>query len=342
MKKISIFLFLIIFFSSCVKDKPGARVQPQVKLSDAKKVYVVNEGPFKGSGNGAVSLYDPATGEVIENFYEVQNKLQLGNVAQSMTKIGRNYYIVVNNANKIIVCDEQFRKIDQIDSLTSPRYILPVTNQKAYVSDLYANELTVVDLNSNSKKGSIRCPGKTERMVLIYNKAFVTNWDKEYVYIVNTLLDAITDSIFVGSGAASIVTDKNDYIWVLASGNGSTEAGRLTRIDAISNKVESVYLFGVTSPPGNLCLNRTGDTLYFLNGSVYRMCISDMLLPVVPFIDKGPRNFYGLGVNPNDHTIYASDALDYSQRSQVYIFNSDGSLKGDFKAGIIANCFYFE
>ena len=342
MQKVSFIFLLCLIFSSCVKDKPNNPIQPQVQLTNAKKVYVINEGPFQGGGNGTISLFDTGNNEVVENFYEVQNQSQIGNIAQSLNYINGNYYIVVNNANKIIVCDNQFKKKAQINGLTSPRYILAVTNQKAYVSDLYANAVSIVDLNSNTKTGSIPCSGKTEKMVLLYNKVFITNTDRGYVYSVNTLTDLITDSIFVGEGAGTIVIDKNDRVWVLGSGKTSASAGRLTKINPLNNQVESFMTFKATDSPGNMCLNKTKDTLFFLNSAVYRMGISETTLPLVPFIERGTKNFYGLGVNPNDYTIYASDALDYSQRSQIYIYNADGSAKYDFKAGIISNGFYFE
>lgn len=342
MKKFTPVYFVLLLLTACIKDKPNSPVQPQVQLSSAKKVYVINEGPFQ-TGNGSVSLYDPANGSVVENFYKTQNdNAEIGNIAQSLNYINGRYYIVVNNSNKILVCDEQFKKTGQISGLTSPRYILPITNQKAYVSDLYANAISVIDLNSNVKLSDIHCFGKTEHMVLIYNKVFVTNSDANYTYVINAITDVITDSIFVGKGAASIVIDKNDKIWVLGSGDAPNAVGRLTKINAITNQVESFISFGSNDLPGNLCLNKTKDTLYFLNDAIFRVSISDNTLPLNAFIEKGSRNFYGLGVNPNDYSIYAADALDYIQKSNIYIFNASGSQKSVFKAGIISNGFYFE
>jgi len=342
LKKYCTILFFVLSFSSCVKDKPENPVQPQVQLSNAKKVYIINEGPFQNKGNGSISLYETGTGDVIENFYEVQNNAQIGNIAQSLNYINQNFYIVVNNANKIIVCDNRFKRKAEINGLNSPRYILNITNQKAYVSDLYANAVSIVDLNTNSKTGSIPCWGKTEKMVLLYNKVFVTNTDRDYVYVINTLSDLITDSVFVGKGAASLVIDKNDRVWVLGYGDALSSVGRLTKINPLTHETELSLSFGMADLPGYLCLNPTKDTLYFLNNHIYRMPISETVLPAGSFIAKGSRNFYGLGVNPNDHTIYAADALDYSQRSQVYVYNADGSDKHTFKAGIASNGFYFE
>lgn len=344
MKKIPYIIILLSVITSCVKDKPQDIIQPQVQLTTAKKVYIINEGNF-GSGNSSVSLYDTGNDAVIENFYQTQNTSSpsIGDVAQSLTNINGKFYLVVNNSGKIIVCDNHFKKLTQIVNLSSPRYILPITNQKAYVSDYNGNEINVIDLNSNTKTDSIPCPGFTEEMVLIYNKAFVTNVKKNYVYVINTINNTKTDSIDVGTNAGSIVVDKNDKVWVLSGGDQTNNiTGKLSRINPVTNQVETSYSFNLNESPFRLCLNKTKDTLYFLNGGIYRMAISNNNLPTSAFIEKGTKTFYGLGINPNDHGIYASDALNFSQKSRIYIYNSDGSPKKNFTAGLITNGFYFE
>jgi hypothetical protein len=278
---------------------------------------------------------------VVENYYKSQNNSEVGNIAQSLSYINGNYYLVVNNSGKVIVCDKQFKKIGQITGLTSPRYILQVSNQKAYVSDLYANAISVVNLNTNVKTSSIACFGKAEKMILIYNTAFVTNSDKEYVYVINTVTDFKTDSVFVGKNASSLVLDKDDKVWVLANGASNTQ-GKLTRINPITFQIELVLDFKSVDSPTNLCLNKTKDTLYFLNDGIYQMPVTWHSLPQSSLIPKGNRNFYALGINPNDYSIYAADALDYVQRSNIYIFDTRANQKTIFKAGLISNGFYFE
>lgn len=339
--KITLLLFVL---SSCVKDKPQDVIQPQVQLTTAKKVYVINEGNF-GSGNSSVSLFDSGNDAVIENFYQSQNTSSsiIGDVAQSLSKINDKFYLVVNNSGKIIVCDNQFKKINQITNLSSPRYVLPITNQKAYVSDYNANAINVIDLNTNTKTSSIPCSGWTEKMVLIYNKALVTNMKRDYCYVINTITDSKTDSISVGINNGSIEIDKNDKIWVLSGGdNTNSILGKLSRINPITNQIEQSFQFSNNDSPNSLCLNKTKDTLYFLNGGIYKMPITSNALPVTEFISNGTKNFYGLGVNPNDYTIYAADALDYIQKSTIYIFGANGAQKKYFNAGINANGFYFE
>lgn len=338
-------LFLVVgifLLQACVKDKPDSVPEPVIALTPAsKKVFVINEGNF-GSGNASVSLFDPAKSEVVEDFYKTQNSSTLGDVAQSLNRVNDNYYVVVNNSAKILVCDKDFKKTGQISGLTSPRYLLPVSNQKAYVSDLYANAISIVDLNARTKIGSIPCHGKTEQMVLVFGKVFVTNTESNYVYILNPSNDKIEDSVLVGKYASGIVADKNDKVWVLSAGDLPNTTGKLSKINSLTNTVDVSFVFSSSETPGNLCLNNGKDTLFFLNNGICRMAIAESSLPATPLIPKGTKNFYGLAVSPDSYFIYAADALDYSQRSTVYVYDQQGGQKTTFKAGINANGFYFE
>ena len=336
------YLLLLPFFFSCVKDKPNNPSEPEPSTISFKKVLVVNEGNFM-SGNASVSLYDPNVASVVEDFYKSKNNTTLGDVAQSISYFNSQYYIVVNNSGKIMVCDNDLKIKASILSLNSPRYILPIGNAKAYVSDLFSNFIHVLNLNTNQVTSTIPCAGWTEKMVAIYSKAFITNTKRNYTYVINTVNDTKSDSVFVGPNAGSILIDKNDKVWVLSAGNftgGITPS--LSRINPTDNSIEKVYQFAQSDSPGNLCINKTKDTLYYLNNGIYRMSISDMTLPVTAFVLKGTRNYYGLGVNPGNYTLYASDALDYVSKSNIYIFDMNGTEKSFFKAGINANSFYFE
>jgi hypothetical protein len=334
--------FLVLLFYACVKDKPVAVNSAKVQLSSAKKVYVVNEGNF-GSGNSSISLYDPGNAQVIENIYRSVNNSDIGDVAQSLSFINGKFYIVVNNSSKILVCDNQFKKIAQLNGLLSPRYIQPVSNQKAYVSDFKVKAIHVIDLNNHTKLKSIACDGWTEGMTMLYNKVLVTNPKKQYAYIINAVTDILQDSIFVGINAYGTVLDKNDKVWVLSGGDSDKSLlPRLSKLNITTNQVEAFYEFKSNDKPGTICLNQTKDSLYFLNRSIYRMAITDNALPNEPFINSGGRNYYGLGISPHDFKIYAADALDYSQKSNIYIFDATGKQLSFFKAGINANGFYFE
>ncbi|MBK9284113.1 MAG: hypothetical protein IPM51_07300 [Sphingobacteriaceae bacterium] len=331
-----------IILSACIKDKPQVVSSQAVNLSNASKILIVNEGNFMSS-NASVSLYDPGSGSVIEDYYKNQNGTSLGDVAQSMYYFNGNYYTVVNNSGKIMVCNRDFKLTSTINGFTSPRYILPVSNGKAYVSELYGNQIKIVNLNTNQITGGIICPGWTEKMVKAYHKVFITNPQKNYCYVINSISDEKTDSVFVGINAASIVVDANDKIWVLSSGDlANSIAPLISRINPISLEIELAYAMAMSDRPTELCLNKNKDTLYYLNKGICKMSIQSNSTPSSPFISGGNRNYYGLNIDPHSNVIYVSDVLDYIQKSNVYLFDVNGNEKKFFKAGIIANSFYFE
>jgi YVTN family beta-propeller protein len=319
-------------------------MQPEVNLSGTYKVFITNEGNF-GTNNGSVSLYDPGNGSVVTDIYSTQNSSAvLGDVCQSLNKINGKYYIVVNNSGKIVVVStDDFKLKTTITGLPSPRFILPVTFGKAYVSNYSGNSISIIDLNTNTKTGSIPCNGWTEQMALIYNKAFVTNNNSDYTYIINTINDQVIDSVNVGKFAGSIVIDRNSKIWILSGGDKpGNQAGRLSRIDPVTLQVELSLPFALSDSPGNLCINATKDTLYYLNKNIYRMEIGQTTLPASAFVTSSANTFYGLAVSDKDHCVYVSDAIDYIQKSSIMVYSPNGLLKTSFKAGINASSFYFE
>jgi YVTN family beta-propeller protein len=340
MNHISIISLLsLLILASCKKDKPDPIVN-NTYIGPSKKVYVINEGNY-GSNNAGITLFDTGTGNSITDKFKDKNGVALGDVAQSMSLINGDYYIVVNNSNKIVVCDTALKIKRTISGLTSPRYIIGVSAQKAYVSDYYANGLSIVDLNTGTKTGSITLHGSTEKMVYINNKVYVTNSSKDHVYVINTTNNSISDSISVGLNASHIVLDKNNKIWVLSSGTSSVQ-GKLSLIDPFSNSVTWSQSFALNDKASLLCLNGTKDTLWYANkDGICRMPIKSTILPNA-FITS-TSNIYGLGIHPTRHEVYVADAIDYVSQSKIFVYKaSSGTYFGSFKAGFISNGFYFE
>ena len=344
MQKIGIIVLLVLFGTACVKDKPQAPIKTIANINSQHKIFVVNEGNY-GWGNASVSLFDEESGVVVDDYYKQQNaNAAIGDVCQSMVKFQNHYYLVVNNSNKIIELNAgDFKKTAVVTGLQSPRYMLPVSNSKAYVSDLYSNSIQVVDLNTKSVSKSIACSGWTEQMATLYGNVFVTNIKSDYCYVIDAYTDLISDSVLVGEGANSLVFDKYDKLWMMVGGNTSNGSiAKLLKINPANFQIESSFVFGASDSPGSLTINKTKDTLYFLNKGVFQMPIVSTQLPASPLIQQGSKLFYGLGVNPYNHHIYVSDAIDYVQKSKIEIYSVQGQMIKSFNAGIISGQFLFD
>lgn len=344
MKNYILLFFVLSGLYACIKDKPNIQPSGNINLSSNHKLYITNEGNFMYN-NASVSLYNPDTKEVITDIFKTQNpNYLLGDVCQSIIKIQNTYYLVVNNSGKIVMVNaDNFKVSGTITGFTSPRYILPVSFAKAYVSDLYANKITIIDLTTNQIKGSILLNGWTENMLLFYNKAFVLNPYKYYCYVIDVIQDKIMDSIYIGKYASGLVLDKNDKLWILCSGDNSVnDLPKLHRIDPVSLQKELSLNFSGSDNPHHLVIDANRESLFYINQHVFKMNINSIQLPNSPLINNHNNNFYALYLNNYDNNLYISDAMDYVQNSSIYRYNTNGQLIHTFKAGINASGFWGE
>lgn len=338
--RIAAILSLAFILTSCKKDD-DPDITPPVQDGG---VYIMNEGNFNW-GNGSIDYYRFADGSLNENIFETVNDRPLGDVVQSMTIYDGRAYIVVNNSGKVEVVNmSDFSSAGTITGFTSPRYLISVSVDKAYVSDLYSNSISLVDINTMQVTGHIPLKGSSEEMLLVGNgKVWVTNTRSSYIYIVDVASAAVIDSIAVGYASHCIRWDLTGMVWVLCAGDAaqSINAG-LYRLHPFTDSVMAFYDLGV---PLNIwdkmALNENLNEIYYLNNGLWKMSITAGSLPSAPMISEGSNNFYGLGVDPQSGDIYLSDALDYVQKGRVYRYSKDGVLINSFAAGIIPSGFYF-
>ena len=340
MTKAVLFFLAASLGYSCVKDRPEPMVTPPVSMKDSGKVFVVNEGGL-WFGNASVSLYNRLSGAVTEDYFKERNGSALGDVAQSMYRYRDNYYVVVNNSGMIVVCDLEFKMSGVIPGLTSPRY-MAFNGDKAYVSDFKSGCIHVIDLLTKSKVSQINCPGFTEDLILSNGNLWVANVNREYLYLADIQTDKIIDSVWVGANESGMRLDHEGKLWLLSGGKNGVYPPALRRIDPLSRTVDKTLVFPAAATPFRLAANRKGDTLYYLNKDLFCHALTENTLSGSPMVQAGNRNFYSLAVHPNSSEIYLSDALDYVQRSNIYIYNAKGQEKSTFKAGINASGFYFE
>ncbi|MBN4049632.1 YncE family protein [Bacteroidales bacterium AH-315-N07] len=346
-----LFITLLLGITSCKKNE---EIGPQQSNKDSNAaadsinkyccgVFIINEGSFQW-GNASISFYNPATSTVENNIFQNVNNRPLGDVAQSMTIYNGKGYIVVDNSQKIEVVDANtFKYIGVIENLVAPRYLLVVNPYKAYITDIYADHIAVIDLKTFSKTKQIPVTGWTEQMVHVNERVFVTNMDSSRVYVINANTDSVITSISVTKSPNSLRLDINNDIWVLCSGGYNVESPALIQIDPDSYSIIQKITFpDISDSPGKLRINGNLDTLYYLNNHVYRMSINDVGLPAKAFVSGTDHLFYGIGVDSKSGSVYVADAIDYVQQGIVYSYHAkDGATIDSFKVGIIPGEFAF-
>jgi hypothetical protein len=343
---------LIILLSSCIKDE-FTDIQ-SFDFKNIKGVWVVNEGNFLFE-NSSLSYINLETGDVFQEVFLKSNGIPLGDVAQSIHVWKDKAFVVINNSQKIYVIDVFTGKyLGKITELVSPRYIQIISDKKAYVTDLYAQKIAIIDPSEYNIKGWIDVRNgivnqhSTEQMCRWGDSVFVSCWANDRtVLLIDSQVDKVVDSIQVGIQPNSMVIDKNQKLWVLCDGgleNGlyGRKNATLHCIDIASVEVEITYTFeNQEEKPHSLTINSTKDTLYFINEGIFKMGVNDISLPINPLIENKNNLFYGLGIVPINNEILIADAIDYVQNGIIYRYSSQGKLLEIYEAGIIPSKFYF-
>lgn len=364
---ISILLSLVIF-SACMDDDAWYEMNDlDVKydtllnnyINKQTGLFIVNEGNFMYD-NASLSYYLIDSMKVLNDVFYRTNQTPLGDVAQSIAIRDSLAYIVINNSSKIYAINTNtFEYAGKIIGLTSPRHIHFLSDDKAYVTDLYSRAIAIVNPQTFEINGYIDVSNSassfnqhaTEQMVQFEKYVFTNCWSFDNtILVIDSETDQVIDSIEVPLQPNSMVIDRNDMLWVLCDGGfegnpAGNEPASLVRIDLTSFEVEQLITFELNDNPTELCSNGSKDTLFFLNKHIYRYPANSLepqeKIVESPYTNKLIGGFYGLGIDPYSGDIYVADAIDQVQRGIVYRYKGDGTPIDTFRTGINPGAFCF-
>jgi DNA-binding beta-propeller fold protein YncE len=329
-------LYIVLSFTNCRPPERRAELVPAF----VSGVYVTNEGNFQ-FGNSTISYLDEQSGHVTHDVFSAANGFDLGDVCQSMIRIGAYYYIVVNGSGRVEVVDTtDFKVFKTITGCQSPRYILPLSSSKAYLTDLYDNKVHIVNLATNEITGGISIPTWTEALVYANNKVYVSAPHSKFVFIIDPVQDLIIDTIEVGEGVGSMVLDKNNALWLLSDGDLGVHVPFLAQVDVSTDQI--VLQETLDHPAGGLISSDDKVTLYWLENGVVKLPVDSAFSKRTTIVSKGSHNWHALGIHPLTEEVYVSDAYDYLQDSDIFIFTKEGLQKSSFTAGVISGGFWFK
>jgi hypothetical protein len=324
------------FLSSCGDKKLCCVLGPNEDLS--KGIFVVNEGPWGGSGT--VLWHNPETGETIDSLFEKANDgAVLGQFVQSLAVFKDKTYIVVNGTNRVVVVDAgTFRYLDTIGGLALPRFILPIDDFTALVSQWGTDGLTgsVAKVNLVTRKVTRTIPtGKgPEKMIRVGNKVYVANSGGYGSDSSITEIDLGTDEsktipIPSGLNPATLAYDNvTPKLFYLCKGYylDPSPAGNLNFL------TNSAPGFTVPAYADDLQRDATTGALYFIGGgTLYKAVVNGNSFDVSALAQQPA---YGLGFDPVKGLLYCADAKDFISSGEVVVYTTTGVKVGAFRAGV--------
>jgi len=325
-----LFLFGILLFQSCKDDTCENR-----NGDYSKGVFVVNEGPF--GGTGTITWHNSETGETVQDvFAEENNCATLGQFVQSLTFYNGKGYIVVNGADKVVVVDARtFRFLDTIGGLALPRFFQRSFGNPniAYISqwgaDGVSGSLAVVDLNSNTVIKTIPTGSGPEKMFALNSDVlYVANSGgfgvDSTVALVSMFTDQVQNKFVVAEKNPTCLASSGNRTFTLCKGYYDDVASAGWLGDFGPNTVS----IPVDKYADDLVASPDGTALYFLGGGAIWTYKDNS---VSKLFDQPA---YGLACHPTTGELYCADGKDFNSASEIVIYKPDGTKVGSFSAGI--------
>jgi DNA-binding beta-propeller fold protein YncE len=349
----TLIVVLCCLLASCVKDKPDDVVK--LTPSSGSNIYVPCEGRFM-SGDASLYTYQPVIDSVFGDIYKSTNNQPLGDVFQSMVRIGDKLFLCINNSDKVVVLNSS--DWSQVASIPvpKPRYMMQVSASRAFVTSEYSNKVYVINPQSLAVIDTFSLPStNTEGMCLYDNYTYICTWDTacNVLYKVDAGTGLLAQKITIaGSAPKDVLMDKYNLLWVLSGNKQQGKRTIFTRIDPSSGNIVGQYQFPADADVIKPVFNKSRDTLYFIevdynggtvNNGIYRMPVTSLELPTQPFIAaKQYQYFYALGIDPITGNIFVGDPKGFIQKGSVSVYQPDGKQVKSFSVGMGPGHFYFD
>jgi hypothetical protein len=339
-------LFLLsLVFVACNEDDSSQIEDILERFEDG--IIVSAEGNF-GNKDGSLSFITSEYSVSTNFLYKAVNGTQLGGLIQSITFNENDAYIVLNDANSIVVVDRYtfLKKAVITTGLENPRY-MTVLNGKGYVTNWgdAATEtddyVAVLNLETNriDESSHIALDNGVERIISKNNKLFVSHkggWSSNKIISVIEVSDNSVSKITVNDNPDTMFFIASGELVVLCKGKPLAYGGApdfdvseattssISFIDVSNNTVTKSLEFAENVVGTHM--SHDGNNIYYYSDTdnlVYKISESATEL-ASDGIDVG--EIYGMTVKNNLlYTVENSfselsklDIIDYESDSKLY------------------------
>jgi len=324
------------------------------------RVIIANQGNFT-QGNATLTEYIPDNGTATDGVFFDANGFQLGDIAQSVTIFDGKMYVVVNNSQVVRVLNpETFQQRFEIPiaNEASPREIIRLTANYAYVTNLFDNSVSLIDLQNNEELMPRITVGENPDRAFFYDGlAYISNngfGADSTVFVIDPQLSQgttgdvtthqIVDTLFVSRGPAGMLVDNQERLWIVSNGfagefdddfntiPGTEEPGGVHVFDI--NTREEIASIEIESAGNNIAYHPNESKVYINAGGV-RMIDSNTFTLDPDTLIEGSFFAMNFSAPEADPKFFLADAKDFTVNGEVFVYDTQGSLVTSFQTGII-------
>lgn len=352
----TVFALVVIFLSSCSKDKP---LTPEEEVAPVKGVYILNEGDFMTPESSSLSYLDFSTDKLTKNIFSANNNnLSLGNGLVDMDIYGNLLFITATESNKVEVLNASTAKVVKTIQVKKPRFIA-FYKGKAFITT-YEDKVVVIDTLTNTVTNEILVGRTPEHIVTLGDKLYVANsgsgdgitggkYDNT-ISIINPNTLKEEDKIKVADNVYHLFTDGKvlfantmdvyEGVWP-----NSTLAypSKLYKINTTMKEIEKAFDFGVLKMDfyqnQNLAVFISNNKLEDgkVSTNLYAMGLKTLNPEKQSIIDSEKLNFpqfpYALSINQENGDLWYANS-DFTSDGEVFHYKNGTNEMKKYTVGL--------
>lgn len=348
--------FLILFFLFSCIDTPQA--PENGNGNNTGGFLVVNEGLW-GQSNSSITYINDMTGETISNYFANANKgITPGDLANDILVKGDTALLIMNSEDLLILFDcntgEYYNEIKLPDG-SSPREGELYQDSILFISNLYGNSVSVINITTNEIIQNIETGPNPEGLELIENKLFVCNSglgeiNKDIplagtvsIYDLNNF--NFLESAFIGPNLTEVLYNQNNKRIYFCYLNffSDDSLGGIVEYDLSLNKLREWK-----TQASSLVISELENRLYFIEQSisgiseehysrVSYISLSDNNAEIINFVENDNNNdyWYSLYFDNISNRIFVGNARNYQVNGEILIYDAiSANLLKRYKVGI--------
>ena len=328
-------LVLILSLSSCTRDEIIIPEPPFIPSTDG--AYILSEGGVT-PGTSSLSFYSISA----DSFYtSIFSPGILGLFPDGLMVFNNNLYLTeqgnYGSAGRIYKCDTSGTVLTSQVVGTNP-YSLSVANNKIYITNGPASNVSVLDVNSLALIKTIAVGVYPQEILALDNKVFVCNTSMfggaqdSTVSVIDALTDQVVATITVQKDPSSLAVTNDSNLIVGCPG----QYGYAYIVDPGSyNKIDS--FLSIDGMGKDIAVDTESEDIFFIsisNNITVINLASRVSVVVINNPNPGTCFFYGYNYDYINKKHYVCDARSFTTNGSLYIYDENGTLENTFTTGV--------
>jgi len=333
MRKLYILIFALPFliFYGCNTD--NSVTSPEFSVS--KGAYILSEGTT-APGTSKLSYYNSFSGSFTQNIF---NPGTLGLFPDGLIKYGGSLFVTeqgnYNSAGKIYKLDTNGKVIQQMSVGKNP-YSLCAANNKIYITNGPAGNVSVVDVNTLGTLKEITVGVYPQELISHNNFVYVCNtgifggYQDSTVSVIDANSDAVIKTLIVSKDPSSFIVTNDNRLFVGCPGaNGKLFVFDLANYNLLYSKI---FFNGFSK---DMVFDSKSNVIYFvaINGDIIKLnptTYNEEKLVSAP----SSGYVYGYAFDSGNSLHYIADARNFIVTGLVYVCNGQGVPIDTLSTGI--------